>query len=131
MIAYRIEWSDGSGIYTGQSALFGMIHDEITEPSRHPSPNNDSMFRNHYEVLGWGSKRETRDLRWAFESLESLRWWFYNDDWVRRISEHGGMLCTYEVDDQTTVVGRTQVAFDCTTAKCIFKEPLVNVLEKV
>ena len=56
---------------------------------------------------------------------------FYNDRWIRNIDEAGGLLCTYEVNSDTTIVGRTQVAFDSKAAKLITKEPLINILEKV
>ena len=133
MHVYRIEWPDGSGYYTGSKfdleQLPGSQEDEAT--ARHPLPPGDSQWMDNYHRIGWQRRADTRDLRWAFESLRSLRRWFYNDQWVRNIDAAGGLLCTYEVDADTTIVGRTQVAFDQTSAKLITKEPLINILEKV
>ena len=132
MIVYRIEWPEGGGFYNGRSYSFAMslIDDTNDAIDRHPSPSNDSLFAEDYRRK-LGPLDNALDLRWAFESLRSLRRWFYNDQWIRNIDEAGGLLCTYEVNPHTTIVGRTQVAFDSKTAKLFYREPLINVLEKV
>ena len=131
MHVYRIEWPEGGGFYNGHSYSFAMaLIDGEQDNQRHPAPGDDSMFADDYRRK-LGPLDSARDLRWAFESPRSLRRWFYNDQWITNISECGGLLCTYEVDPATTVVGRTQVAFNCNTAKLVMKEPLANVLEKV
>lgn len=107
-----------------------LIENTYDAIDRHPTPGADSLFADDYRRK-LGPLDNASDLRWAFESLRSLRRWFYNDQWIRNIDEAGGVLCTYEVDPASTVIGRTQVAFDHTTAKLITKEPLINILEKV
>lgn len=131
MHVYRIEWPAGGGFYNGRSYEFAMaLIDDEQDNQRHPAPRADSLFAEDYRHK-IGQMDNASDLRWAFESLRSLRRWFYNDQWIRNINGAGGLLCTYEVDPATTIIGRTQVAFDSKTAKLITKEPLANVLEKV
>ena len=131
MHVYRIEWPDGTGFYRSNYFDHGLI-DHTNEDWTHPTPFNDSAWCASYNTLVYKRPHlDWADLRFAFESLRSLRRWFYNDQWIVNISEAGGVLCTYEVDPNTTVVGRTQLAFDYSTAKLITKEPLANILEKV
>lgn len=132
MHVYRIEWPEGGGFYNGRSYSFAMslIDDTGDDIDRHPAPSADSLFAADYRRK-LGPLDNASDLRWAFQSLRSLRRWFYNDQWIRNIDEAGGLLCTYEVNPDTTIVGRTQVAFDSKAAKLITKEPLINILEKV
>lgn len=132
MYVYRIEWPNGTGFYTGAKVALGILCPAIgSEPAveRHPLPHQDTRFMDEYIRLGWEGR--AMELRWGFESLKSLRYWFYSDLWIRNMSDAGCLLCTYDVHDDTTVVGRTQVAFDSRVAKLVFKEPLINVLEKV
>lgn len=132
MIVYRIEWPEGTGFYNGRDYdtacnLSGGLPDKYI----HPEPMNDSKFADQYYDKGWAIDPDHRELRWAFESLRSLRRWFYKDEWIERMSAAGCLLCIYDAYDGSTVVGRTQCAFDHRVAKLVHKEPLINVLEKV
>lgn len=111
MIVYRLENSDGDGIY--QSGVAHRIEEAgadlpqtcYGDVNRHPTPRLDSLLvANGWD---WGQYH----LFFAFESYESFRSWFFNDEFLEKAKALGFELVRYETGDSTVILGNAQCAF--------------------
>lgn len=50
-------------------------------------------------------------FHFGFSSIAQLRAWLYQDDWLERMHELGGVLMVYDVGDEHVVLGNAQVMF--------------------
>ena len=119
MCVYRVECAAGKGFYA--SAYFETHHGLLGGTSRpeHPIPEEDSMYWVAYEA-----RKALNPLHWighqifGFASLEALRRWFYNDQWLQGM--HQAMrISVYECPVDDPVVGRTQLTFTRAKAKLV------------
>jgi hypothetical protein len=107
---YRLETVGGTGVY-GTPASNHLDFD----PFRHPMPSDDSLLMQSLKMRnlkfqGYGSL----EIHFGFSSLEQLRSWFYNDDWIRNISNEGIVLSIYEAED--VYFGNSQLCFNRSSA---------------
>ena len=103
MLVYRIEDEDGKGMYHSSKA----ISMEVDE-RKHKEPCSDSLLAPVWLSLSTGS-RET--FVFGFASIEQLRNWVYDDDWLYKLHETGFILSVYDVPDKDVIAGHTQVMF--------------------
>lgn len=105
MLVFRIEDANGKGMYGG--GMWDQVVGPHGEPDRHPCPNEDSRLWGNYlkrpEVV--------YDFHFGFSSIAQLRAWLYQDEWLERMHELGGVLKVYDVDDEHVVLGNAQVMF--------------------
>lgn len=133
MLVLRVEDRCGGGMYRPnsndgayeQSAWVRAIgHIQERE---HPAPHEDSGLTQY--ALRWLGLNQAA-ARFGFSSLEQLRRWLYNDDWIRRLSAEGCALVTYDVDaGAECFVGHTQVIFNIRYATEVSRVPLDSILE--
>lgn len=109
-IVYRLETVDGVGVYgTGAGAY---VEYDVW---KHPLPQQDSLLvenlsKNNLQFIGYGNL----NLHFGFSSVEQLRSWFYNDEWVRDMSQSGIVLSIYEAEE--AYLGNSQMCFNRSTA---------------
>lgn len=129
---FRVETSGGRGMYSVWYEL------DLGNSDAHPCVYEDSLYMENAEkfnpalvdrrcgVLKWSTYPVGH--RFGFESLDQLRRWIFNDDWIKKLSDVGCVLCVYEVPDIALIVGRTQVTFSFEMATLIERSPLANIL---
>lgn len=88
--------------------------------------NPELARRNEAGNLSWA--REPVGHRFGFESMEQLRRWIYDDNWIRKLADEKAVLCVYEVPDIALIKGRTQVTFAFDVATLLDRQPLANIL---
>jgi len=114
---FRIENEAGKGIYVGDSKVSSDLY-EIDGPSpRHPRPEDDSLLMKSFEDSGRNVSNERYFLfsvtpfKFGFTSVEQLRNWIYNDEWLISLAEEEFVLAVYEVADENVMVGNTQACY--------------------
>lgn len=106
MLVYRVETADGRGAYSC-GAKFNTISTATS-----PMPGSDP-------TLGWYDddwcRRDWEELRFAFDSMQSFRRWFTNED-IAALAE----LCMLSVYEANTVrMGTYQCVFDRAEAEIL------------
>jgi hypothetical protein len=109
VLIYRIEKPSGEGPYR-ESWCCRQICDRL----RHPTPNQDSGL-SEFWLTYTGAKSE---LYFGFGTMEQMRAWFHQDDWLMDLHDFGFQLAIYEIDDEPddegyvdVCVGHTQAVF--------------------
>lgn len=133
----RVENKDGFGMY---SDLWFRLCD-LPNTEAHPVVMNDSLYQkalkahddkhgplSGFASTGWIRGFEPRGHRFGFLDQDMLRRWIYDDSWVTKLSDAGAVLCTYIVEADHAIVGRTQVTFRAENAKCVNRMPLAKIL---
>lgn len=124
----RVETAGGRGMYCG--LWYGVC--QLPCDSNHPSVDGDTLYQINLKKQGHiteGWSYEPFGHRFGFLNVDMLRRWIYSDNWIKNLSEHGAVLCTYQVPADSVVVGRTQVTFDFDKAVCLDRKPLASILE--
>lgn len=116
---FRIEDRYGNGFY--KSGVSRDIMDDYCDRAAHPMPDQDSLyadarFRHIVRFPHW----DRLSHLFGFVSIEQLRRWFYNDVWIKRMSECKMVVCVYETDPAHTLVGRAQLTFP-QESRCILR----------
>lgn len=105
MIVLRIEDRFGTGMYTSYN--FPSFHDIAGfDDTNHPTPMMDSLLMSN---LGYNDNMSSHHF--GFGSVDQLRRWIYNDDWLRQLHNAGFILVTYDVPDEYVFLGNTQCVF--------------------
>lgn len=121
MCVYRVESLDGRGFYS--CAYFETHYALLGGTSRpeHPIPEDDSMYWEAYKARkALKPKHRIGHQIFGFASLDSLRRWFYNDEWLQGM--HPAMrISMYECPVDDPVVGRTQLTFTRERAKLVHR----------
>lgn len=112
---YRLEQEDGTGCYRGDLSL-NVEHDIF----RHPLPRDDSLLMDNLDE----NSKHFIDFHFGFASVDQLRTWFYNDEWIRKIAKNGNVLSVYEAEE--VYLGNTQVCFNRDTAKLIIRHDVLE-----
>lgn len=102
---YRVEDQLGYGPYEVECDVsFEMTHD-----AHHPLPENDAKLSSFWrDQLLKGYWHYTK-YRFAFASLEQLKFWIYREDWRKELDENGFRVSVYETD--SAKIGDTQAVF--------------------
>jgi hypothetical protein len=111
---YRIQ--DAAGIGPYRSHLLPQFHafDEV----RHPAPSDDSKLRDALFRWADGAEFPPWNIPWnhawrcGFTSVQMLRAWFYDDEWLEMFRYSGYKLMRYTVPADKVLVGYTQCVFD-------------------
>lgn len=130
MLVLRVEHEDGSGPYT--TSTLREICERKSNPDlafdlkgRHPIPYDDSLYRrNSREKTGSEYAFTPREHIFGFEDYRQFRSWFYSDDVLAALSGRNFQLSVYDVPDTDTILGNTQLTFNCETAKKLASLPL-------
>ena len=93
---FRVEDSGGWGIYSS-SLVPEVARASGDDPARHPSYQDDSrlvrvieaVFYRLYCPREW---TEANKWRWAFCSLDQMKFWIYQDTWRLNLDELGFRL---------------------------------------
>jgi hypothetical protein len=104
---YRIEDSEGHGMYSGANGHIAIERMPGTRPLAHPLPRSD---RTLYDLL-WSSLGvlDVDGLHFAFGSLDQLRLWVYQEGWLLDLHEAGYHLVVLETP--RAAIGDTQAVF--------------------
>lgn len=120
MLIYRIEDVDGGGMYRGDNSYANPVASSNSD--RHPLPNDDSLlmdnisFRMDQDVdpcdrhQHWTYFLEDEFI-FGFASVEQMRNWVYNDDWLVSLDHVGFNLTVYDVPENHICIGNTQAVF--------------------
>ena len=98
---YRGDWENNIS-RLGNCEIF------VGDYDKHPLPCYDSLLWNKISVnLPF---EEFSAYHFGFTSLEQLRAWFYNDDWLEWLHNEGYILTEFECDDipEIFMSGHTQ-----------------------
>lgn len=106
VLVYRIEDVGGKGMYW--CGLWDCAVGERGDTARHPCPEDDSRLWQNYRKRPEGC---IVHFHFGFASIAQLRAWLYQDEWLERMHELGGVLKVYDVDDEHVVLGNAQVMF--------------------
>lgn len=107
MIVYRIEHTDGKGMYRSTGRSLYECH-FYKQTDRHPSPDEDSKLFTEIQaknLLNWNYGRYV----FGFASVDQLRSWLYQDEILLWLDDRGFILAVIEVDD--VLIGNTQCMF--------------------
>jgi hypothetical protein len=113
---FRLEdKEERTGVYHSSKAreVFFDYYGGTAATSRHPAPYDDSKLVDACEA----KNVEAFDLqngfyRFAFQSLEQLRGWFYSDVSLIDLGKRGIVLRVYNCDESSVFIGSTQCAFE-------------------
>jgi hypothetical protein len=117
MLIYRIETESGGGMYQGS---YGALCPLTFDSARHPIPENDSLLMDNMSCVIEREGLPPATSAWSFiygryrfgfASVDQLRAWVYQDDWLVKLHLYGLRLAVYDVDDEDCVVGYTQAIF--------------------
>jgi hypothetical protein len=107
-IVYRVERKDNRrGIYSGMGGLYEIS--SYSTDSRHPEPERDSLLIASITAAGHRAYTKIETLHYGFVSIDQLRSWLYDDEWLKELSENGFILAEYKSEE--VYVGNTQLIF--------------------
>jgi hypothetical protein len=116
---YRIEHKEtGAGMYhqgnNGTPNFYDILRETESNlfDDHHPSPYNDSKLLDSFEAKGVAADEVVyvgSKYSYGFCSVEQLRSWVYNDEWLRKLDESEYVLAVVESDDYFE--GNTQGIF--------------------
>lgn len=107
---YRIETPEGAGMYCSRVSN---ITNEMQDMFKHPMPDEDDLL-----VFALKDKSENGSyILWSklehyyfgFSSVEQLRRWIYQDEWLRILHDDGLVITVIESND--VLLGHTQAMF--------------------
>lgn len=135
MLVYRIENWAKKGPYRNKSEIGAKLGNSHVGLERAPAPGADGISG----FWLFGMEEETRYYIFGFESLDSLKSWFLEDE--RMELRSNGFVCTVsEVDEVHVKIGSKQLCYDQRKASFIrhldllsfhySDPPKVNVVEK-
>ena len=110
---YRVENSEGQGMYCGSSQAI-QARGLNTQPNAvHPHPSQDSSIKEWYY-----SHHQREEHFFGFASLSQLRMWVHNQELRNKLSEQGFVINVY-IPSFTSpyivtdfVIGDTQAIFN-------------------
>jgi hypothetical protein len=117
MLIYRIEDSEGGGLYRGDNLCKNPINSFSSY--RHPMPYNDSLFVANAEAVmereGY-SRRNVSDFIdgdyiFGFATTDQLRNWVHRDDWLFKMDQRGFRLAVFDMPYDDVIVGHSQAVF--------------------
>ncbi len=119
---YRLEDERGRGVYSSNCR-----HPSAQDPTvmvNHPAPLGDPLLKDIWKELGGdGWDGESRNYYFGFSSMEQLRRWFYDPEYLETIQSQGIRIAIYQTDDFH--IGDTQMIFRKSTAKLIGHADLI------
>ena len=113
---FRVETVEGKGIYRGPD--WDGVDESGSDSSKHPMPHKDSKLldenKDLFYHIGDGEYRFLDyDFIFGFSSIDQLRRWLYNDEWLSGLDRQGFVLSIYEGDVRH---GHTQAVINKDTA---------------
>lgn len=112
-LVYRLEHTEtGSGVYDFTTDVVEF------DSSRHPLPHFDTKLQSSLQ------NRPIYRYHFGFSSIDQLRAWFYNDDWLYKLSLKGVVLSVYAAKEYYG--GNSQCVFKKATATLLGKHDLVE-----
>lgn len=123
MKVYRIVDKKGRGLYRDLAEKIGM---SLSASDEHPTPYMDSQLTREQQK----KDLEFSDKRYCFASIEQLKRWMYNDEWIKEAIQLKAKVYTFEVEAKYLAVGTTQAIFVQGKAKLVKKQTLDFLLEE-
>lgn len=115
-LVYRLEHTEtGAGVYDFTSGV--VEFDNIRHPLPHTDTKLQSSLYNKEIYVFYGH-------HFGFSSIDQLRAWFYNDDWLYKLSLKGVVLSVYAAKEYYG--GNSQCVFKKATATLLGKHDLVE-----
>ena len=114
---YRIHADDNIlvGMYSSYASenMPATIYEKECE-TKHPAPRNDSLLVKTYmeflEASGASTDAAYIEIGgsgyYGFSSLDQMRRWVYQDEWLEQLDEEGFVISKFELED--VIVGNTQ-----------------------
>lgn len=106
---YRIETHDKLGPYVDGGGCYKLKVALGDEPRRHPNAWNDGGLAKTWERLTKDDLH--RGYRFCFASLDQLKAWFYDSEWLVGLGDLGYVMAVYNVADPAVHVGWAQAIF--------------------
>lgn len=107
----RFQQSEFYGIYTGGGGLYDIM-DGRNDAERHPPPSADSQLMENYKktsVAAITDRFHPYHFNYGFSSIEQLKSWLYQDEWIKQLYAKGYRVMEYDVPDRFCAVGNTQM----------------------
>lgn len=109
---YRIESAKGIGLYSYRKAD-EFAHGTLVDEHRHPTPSDDSLLVANVREYTCRNYFQIEDhMRFGFCSLEQLRSWIYQDEWLVKLHKYGLKIAEYRLYSENVCEGNTQAIFD-------------------
>lgn len=106
---YRIERGDDKqGMYGGDRGWYSATN-SAQDDERHPAPRLDSLLCASIRQADKIPSEVLCSLYYGFGSIDQLRNWVFNDEWLIKLSKNGYVLAEYRSDE--VYVGNTQAVF--------------------
>lgn len=113
---FRIENARGVGPYMSD-IIPQEYRTQLTDEVRHPEPYKDSRLVSEIESRHpYNFNLIPTWMRFGFGSIDQLRNWFYNDDWLYTLHKYGFVLVEYTVSSDRVYLGNTQCTFKASCA---------------
>ena len=130
---FRIQDEYNQGVYRSDNAIdiYSIMNWQKDGVDRHPLPDEDSLFVKNAALKGfegYNFSMKMKSYNYAFDSIKSLRSWFYNDSVLDKLDDNGFMIFVYEVDEADIIEGNSQVAFIHERAKEIRTQSLTSLI---
>jgi len=104
---FRVETSEGLGMYNSKGNSLFASDSFISSESRHPIPKNDSLLEDNFAKI---TRRDLArgnfdDYSFGFVNLSQFRQWLYDDQTLKDLHSFGFRLVEYS---GRVVAGNTQ-----------------------
>lgn len=107
-LVFRVEHAESrKGIYWQGSKICPDLH----EYGSHPPPEDDYAIRTiWYDIkISYADRRRDNPWLFGFASIEQLRRWIYQTEWLETLHEEGFVLSIYQCE--RSHIGDTQAVF--------------------
>jgi hypothetical protein len=94
------------GVYTSGAATFSTMGCGA-QGGKHPTADEDTKLSKLMTGLSWWDGKH----RFGFESVQSLRRWFFNDIWIGELDQTC-IVGVYDVPSEAVFCGTTQSVFE-------------------
>jgi len=113
-LVYRIEDKNGRGPYQGYNLnIPGFCTVE------HPAPYTEASLK-------WKFLKNQESWYFGFDSLDQLKRWFYNQQWLETLHEAGLRITVWEVDTSYFRASKTQAVFLRKKAVKVSEQPIIH-----
>jgi hypothetical protein len=122
VLVYRIENEHGHGAY--RIPVEWRSFSQPYSDTRHPGPSDDPLLRPYWTLM---SGRMKDHYFFGFESIEQLKNWFFDREWLEDLHNSGAKLSIYQSNEDDVIYGRTQLIFLRARALHICRRELISL----
>lgn len=114
---YRIENKAGEGFYLPKDMSTSIYRcPSYSDDGSHPNALEDSRLQillgaNNLLSCGMLNRRKTDKYSYGFGTIDQLRHWLYNDEWLVYLHKKGFKLVICQVVPKNVMLGNTQCMF--------------------